>query len=288
MPDNFTVTNAIWTYIIPIVGLVIAAITAFGVFYGPKLVAKRQEKKEQLKTHFEGLKQNVIFKILQIISGVINDHGTLEASTLRGNRTMDDDPFPLLFGFEEMDEYQAFQVHYLEIDRTWRELITLIWKHNKDVEAALKELEETIGNSKDLPPIKPDVTPIEEKVIPATITLLFQATYYLAQGERPQWDFSKLHVRDQGEFKMLSLGNDLVAITVSEKVEQCVSALLEIQNSFRERLLGLGGNAFQLSMRLKTLAYKLKNIYDYGLISNKAGYKFVPTKDCVICKRIFY
>jgi len=288
MTDNITVGDVILKYIIPVAGILIAAITAFGVFYGPRLVAKRQEKKGKLSTHFDGIKQKIISPILQITSGIVDEYGTLDTSTLRGSRTMDDDPFPLILGFEEIDEYQAFQIHYPATDRKWRELITQTWTHNKDAKDALKELEEKIVSNKNLPPIKPGVQPTEEKVIPTTTVLLFQATYYLAQGERPRWDFSKLHVRDQGEFKMLSLGNNLVAITVSEKVEQCVSALLEIQNSFKERLLGLGGHAFQLKKRFQALVYELQLIYDYGLISKRIGHKFATTKDCVICKRIFY
>jgi len=88
MTDTVTATSAIGTYIIPILGLVIAAITAFGVFYGPRRVARRQEKKEKLKTHFEGLYQKIISQIFQIISGVVDECGTLDASTLRGSRML--------------------------------------------------------------------------------------------------------------------------------------------------------------------------------------------------------
>ena len=156
--------------------------------------AKRQEKKEKLKTHFEGLKQKIIDKILQIISGVVNEHGTLEASMLIGKRTMDDASFPVLFGFEEIDEYQAFQTHYPTTDKKWRELVTQVWKQNEDVNAALKEVEEFISNNPDLPPIKPYDPSKEEKVIPQTITLLYRAIYSTAQGQRPRFDFSKLNI----------------------------------------------------------------------------------------------
>jgi hypothetical protein len=281
--------NFILVWLIPIAGFFIAAITAFGVFYGPKLVAKRQEKKEKLKIHFEGLKQSIIVKIFQIITGVINDYGTLEASTLRGNMTMEDAHFPILFGFEEMDEYQAFQAHYPEIDKTWRELIALIWKQNEDVESALGEIEEYINENPDLPPVKKYYPLTEEKVISGTIPLIYRAIYSIAKGENPQCDFSKLHVDDYNEYQHIIVNKEVVAVTTKDRVDRCMSAFLELQTSetFKNRTQGLASNAFQLSKRLESLANMLKNIHDYGLISNKVGYKFAQTKDCIICKRIF-
>jgi len=290
MTDNITAGDVILKYIIPVAGILIAAITAFGVFYGPRLVAKRQEKKGKLSTHFDGIRQKIIYTIVQIISGIADDYGTLDASTLRGSKTMDDDPFPILFGFEERDEYQAFQTHYPTTDKKWQELVTQTWKHNEDVEAAIKELEEIIKNNPDLPPIKPFAPSKEEKVIPETITLIYRAIYSIAQGQRPLYDFSELHVTDYGEFQIISVSNASVVITTKEKIEQCKSALLELQNSssLRERALGLSGNTFQLTKKFEALTHELQSIYDYGLISNKVGHKFAPTKHCVICKRIFY
>jgi hypothetical protein len=290
MTDNVTATNTIGTYIIPILGLVIAGITAFGVFLGPRLVAKRQEKKEKLKTHFEGLKQKVISQILQIIPGIVDEYGTLDASTLRGSRTMEDDPFPIILGFDVRDEYQSFQAHYPVTNKKWRELIAQTWTHNKDAEVALKELEEIIKNKSSLPPIKLDDTLAEEKIIFSAIPLLFKSIYHLVQGKKPRYDFSKMKDMDYNALQLIKIENIPIAMASEENVEKYKAALLEVQNmsSYRERVLGLHGNAFQLMKRFEALAYELQLIYDYGLISKKAGHKFEPIKECAICKRIFH
>jgi len=290
MTDNVTATSAIGTYIMPILGLVIAAITAFGVFYGPRRVARRQEKKEKLKTHFEGLNQKIISQILQIISGIVDECGTLDASTLRGSRTMEDDPFPAILGFEVLDEYQSFQAHYPSTDQKWRELITQTWTHNKDAEAALKELEEIIISKSNLPPIKPDDTSVEEKIISSAIPLLFKSIYYSVRGEKPRYDFTKMKAIDYNMLQLIKIGHMPIAMASKGNVEKYKSALLEVQNmpSYRERVSSLHGNAFQLMKRFEALAYEMQLIYDYGLISKKAGHKFEPIKECAICKRIFY
>jgi hypothetical protein len=255
-----------------------------------KLQEKQNKKQEALEKHFEELKKTIILEILTIVSGVINDYGTLEASTLRGNRTMEDAPFPLLFGFEERDEYQAFQSHYPKTDKTWRGLITQIWEQNEDVNVALEEIREYINNNPDLPLVKVYYPPTEEKVMTETVTLIYQAIYSIAHGEQPLYDFSKLHVSDYEKYQQISVADRIIAITDKEKTEKCKFAFLELQTSkqFRDRALGLGGNAFQIKMSLETLAYGLNDIYSYGLVSNKEGQKFEPNKYCKICNSLFY
>ena len=275
---------------IVIISMVVGTLLGFALnLWRDKLLEKKNKKQEALEKHFEELEQTVILEILKIISGVINDQGTLEASTLRANRTMDDPPFPLLFGFEERDEYQAFQVHYSKTDETWRGLLVKIWKQNEDVNATLKEIEEYISNNPDLPPIKPYNPSKGEQVIPETITLIFQAIYSIAHGRRSLYDFSKLRVSDYEKYQQVSVSNQIVAVTTKEKTEKCKSAFIELQNSktFRDRAQGLEGNAFQIMMSLKALAYKLNDIHSYGLISNKEGHNFEPNKSCEICNKLF-
>ena len=241
-------------WIIAIISIVIGTLLGFGLnLWRDNILEKKNKKQEAIEKHFEELKQTIIMNILKIISGVINNYGTLEASTLRGNRTMDDPPFPLIFGFEELDEYQAFQAHYPETDKAWRGLIVNIWKQNEDVSTALKEIEEYINNNPDFPPIKAFTTPTEEKVIPETIKLIYQTIYSIAQGQTPQYDFSKLHISKYENYQQISVSSQIIAITSEEAIEKCKSAFLELQNSeqFRNRVLGLGGNAFQLMMQLK-------------------------------------
>ena len=278
-------------WIIVIISVVIGTLTGFWLnLWRDKLLEKKRKTQEALEKHFKELGQAVILEVLNIISGVINDYGTLEASTLRGNRTMDDPPFPLLFGFEERNEYQAFQTHYPDADKIWRELITKTWEHNNDVDAALKEIEEYINNDPDLPPIKPYDSSKEEKVIPATIRRIYQTIYSISQGQRPRYDFSKLRVSEYSDFQHISIEGEIIAITTIEKTDKCKSAFLKLQSSdkFKSRALGLGGNAFQIMMRFKALYYKLNDIYSYGLVSNKEGHKFEYNKKCEICNKLFH
>jgi len=277
-------------WVIAIISVIVGALLGFGLnLWKDKLLEKNARRQIALKNHFEELKQVVISEILAIISGVINDHGTLEASTLRGRRTIDDPRFPLLFGFEERDEYQAFQIHYPDTDKKWRELLVEIWKQNEDVETTLKNIEEYITSNPCFPPIKP-YPPKEEKVLPETITQIYQAIYSIAQGQHPRYDFSKLEVSDYNNYQHIVLNHQIVAITAKENTEKCKSAFLELQNSehFRDLAQGLKGNAFQITMNLKTLDYQLKDICSYGLISNKEEHKFEPEKNCSICSNLFY
>ena len=276
-------------WVIAIISVAIGTLMGFGLnLWRDKLQESKNKKQEALEKHFEKLKQIVILEILKIISGLRNDHGALEASTLREKRTMDDPPFPLIFGFEELEEYQSFQAHYPETDKAWRELVTKTWKQNEDVSAALKEIEEYINKNPYLPPIKPYNPPNEEKVMPEIITVIYQSIYSIAQGQRPVYDFSKLHVSDYEKYQQISVGNQIVAITTNGRAEKCKSALLELQTSkaFRDRAMGLAGNAFQIMMSLKTLAYRLNDIYSYGLISSKREQKFEPNNSCQICNNL--
>jgi len=276
-------------WVIVIISVIVGALLGFGLnLWKDRILEKNERRQIALKNHFEELKQVVISEILTIISGIINDYGTLEASTLRGSRTIDDPPFPLLSGFEERGEYQAFQIHYPDADGEWRGLLVKIWKQNEDVEAALKKIEEYITSNPYFPPIKDPSK--DEKVLPGTIKQIYQAIYSIAQGQRPPYDFSELDVSDYSDYQHIILGHQIVATTIRENTEKCKSAFLELQNSehFRDLAQGLGGNAFQIIMNLKSLAYQLNDICSYGLISNKEGHKFEPDKNCSICSNLFY
>lgn len=290
MTDNVAATSIFLTYTLPILGIVIAAITAFGVFYGPRLVAKRQEKKGKLQTHFDGIKEKIIGNTIQIVANAINDHGIIDASILRGSRTTDDDPFPLIIGFEETDEYQAFQVHYPNTDKTLQALINETWKHNKDVNNVREEIEQYVNSHPDLPTVKP-YNPVKGgMVVTQAISHIYSTIYSIAQGQRPYCDFSKISINNMGELQSLSVNQEIIALTDAGKAEKCMTVLLELQNSqvFKDKALVLHGKAIHLKNRFEALAYELQLIYDYGLISKKAGYSFEPIKKCAICKRIFY
>ena len=278
-------------WVIAVISVLVGTIAGFGLnLWRDKLLEKEKRRQDALEKHFEELKQTVITEILKIILGVVNDCGTLEASTTRESRTIEDAPFPISFGFEERNNYQALQAHYPEIYKTWRELITQILKHNEDVDATLEEIEEYINNNPDLPQVKLYDPPTEEKVTPSTIRRIYQAIYSIAQGQRPQYDFSRLHVQDYGDYQYIIAEDNVVAIIRNIEPEKCKSAFNELVTSkqIRDRALGIAGNASQIIMSLKTLAYNLDDIYSYGLISNKEGYKFQPNKDCRICNSIFY
>lgn len=252
----------------------------------------KKEEKEKLKSHFNEVKEIIISPLLQIIDGLQLRNGYLEASSIISLREMLDlsnYPFPLKLGLEERDEYASFKAHFPRIEEKLQELIGKTLRHNETAKDFFNSVREHIESDPNLPPIKPDTRPIEEKVISHTIGYMVQTLYYVALGYKPIYDFNKATSEKVNGFWMVRVGDTGFAIVTREKIEHCKSSFIQIQESknLRRTALGINGSANQIIAEFEGLAKKLNIVISRGLITKDTNYNFIPVNDCLICRELF-
>jgi len=281
------ITGSIVTLIAFILGLL------GNMWYG-SYQEKKKIRKEQLDKHFKEEIIATISILLKIIEGVKTNHGTIVAPDINRSKTMDDEPFPLSFGFENTHEYEAFTAHYPSIQQSWKEFIKKVWTHNLRVENRIDEIRQILENDKELPQIKKYEEKVAEKIFPEIPSLLFKGIYDLATGQRTVLDFSNAEIKDQFPCRYLILGayNILVsesdeAIQIEDKVfgvnprvETYKIKLADIQKSelLREKAIKLSEDCEQLIIELWDIKDKLE------LISKHGRNSFKSDKDCDICR----
>jgi len=112
-----------------IIGLIVAAVTAIGVFLGPRLTAKwqrRQQKQDMmLKAHFEEMKREVQ-EITRIISRVTEDYGEIASHSEASYSEITSVVLP-----ELSDNFIA---HFSEETTKLGEYSRRIEEHNRDYE----------------------------------------------------------------------------------------------------------------------------------------------------------
>ncbi|MCL0082428.1 hypothetical protein M1O14_01685 [Dehalococcoidia bacterium] len=128
------------SHILEITGLVISAIVAFGVFWGPKLAEKRRERREKLKRHYDELVHRVLMPMDSEISKVI----VREGSFLCGNVSLAVS-FPQTFEFEQGEFFRSFGLHFPRIARRWRQFKAEITDHNNKIETFVEEIKSSMA-----------------------------------------------------------------------------------------------------------------------------------------------
>jgi len=108
------------------IGIALAAVAAVGVFVGPLLATRFQERKrerdEKLRIHFENLQMEIMNPIRDLAWNLTNRDGEL---TYYGDR-------PVLPNneIEQRDSFVYFTLHFPAIAEEWRELKEKALKHN--------------------------------------------------------------------------------------------------------------------------------------------------------------
>lgn len=286
-------TNQIWTYIIPIIGLIIAAITAFGVFYGPKLVAKSQEKKEKLKKHFSDLQDGATKPLSDITANINIKNGLIINNS------------PQSFAHLDSEQLECFQAHYPIFADKWQELAGK-WtkqkgltggrwtKHNEKVDSFENKVKEfmtrRLAEMGITLPIKP--YQVRQEIISEMIVSTLLKTFYEeAQGQPVICDFGKATIIEDSDFYTIEVCGTKWATTKNrDTAEKCNSILIDIQNSldFRKEASLTIEEAKQIKGEFEELLSNLDKIQSRGFISKDPKYKFQAVKKCHIYKELFY
>ena len=252
----------------------------------------KKEEKDKLNNHFSEIEAIIISPLLQFIDGLQLRNGYLEASSIMNLRELEDIsnyPFPPKLGLEARDEYASFKAHFPIMEEQLRELNSKTLSHNETAKNFSNNIRDHIESDPNLPPIKPDNPPIEEKVIPMTVGYMLQNLYNIALGYKPIHDFNKATSEVINNFRMLRVGDTGFAIVSKENLEYCKSSFIKIQESknLRDTALEINGSATQIITEFGELAKKLNIIMSRGLITEDTNYNFKPVNDCLICRELF-
>ena len=149
----------VWQFIsanaLPIIGLIVAAITALGVFLGPRLAAKWQREKERrdadLRAHFKDLERSIAGPLRRwddpewgrgwdVLPGRIRHVGYLILEMGELSTT---------FPFDENSvDFEAFEAHFPDEANEWKDFRNKanrhIATHNNFVKVVKKALEEKL------------------------------------------------------------------------------------------------------------------------------------------------
>lgn len=273
-------TNQIWTSVILIIGLVIAAITAVGVFYGPKLVAKSQEKKESLRNHFKHLETIVIKPISDTMRGIATYGETL---SIKGASYGSPHYASLIRNFEQGDFY-IFKLHFPDLAEKVTKLLNEVNQHNERCESFTNKLKELIEEKTGLTVTKGKERPFIYEDVPH---YLRQTLYQLVKSESPTHDFRQARIENKIDFwevgtKTTSYSN----VTTEEEGNSCKRGLIELMEStaLLEEISDILNKANQLENKSRSIADSLDlTCRQYGV-----GQLLNEEKDCPYCQVIFH
>lgn len=277
-----------------IIGIVVAAITAIGVFYGPKLVAKSQERKEKLRKHFNDLQDGAIKPLISIIAGL-------------GISTQGDIFTNFSGSFSELDNEQleCFQAHYTKLGDKWQEL-TGKWtkqqgrvggrwdEQNEKVDTLENQIRESIEKkckeSNISLPIRPFVAN-QELINDGLLRTLCGTICNKSQGISTDCDFNEAKIEEENNFYIVEVcATKWARARTADTAEKLKSIFTLIQNSpeFRQQASLMIENAKQIKNEFDELLADLDKIQSRGFVSKDPKYKFQAVKKCAICKELFY
>jgi len=265
-----------------IIGLIIGAITAIGVFLGPRLVAKRQEKKEKLRKHFDDLLVDCIKPLISVIARV---------SITSSSTIITDSPGPL--EAVDAEQLECFETHYSKLDG-WRELEGKWKQHNEKVDAFEGEIKELIQAKCAKKNISLPIIPsgANQEWINDNLPYTLSATICeKSQGSRIECDFSEAKIQEEANFYIVELcATKWARAGTTDMAKTLKSIFSVIQNSaeFAQQASELMKDAKQIKAKFEELLMNLEKIHSRALMSKDPRYKFKPIKNCPICKELFY
>lgn len=272
--------NGIWTYIIPIIGLVIAAITAFGVFYGPKLVAKSQEKKESLRNHFKHLETIVIKPISDTMRGIATYGETL---SIKGASYGSFHYASLITNFEQGDFY-IFKLHFPKLAEKVTKQLNEVNQHNELCESFTNKLKELIEEKTGLPVSEGKGRPFIYADVPS---YLRQTLCDLAEPKSLRHDFRQARIEKKNDFwEVFTPGIIYAQVTTEEQGNSCKHGLIELMEStsLLEEISYILKNANQLENESRSIA----DLLDLTCRQYGVGQLLNEEKDCPYCQVIFH
>jgi len=288
-----------------IISLLVAAITAIGVFLGPKLVAKWQREKErqdrELRIHFEDLERITVGlsetsgdeqqdeESWDVPSGYTYHQGyaILEIGKLSGS-------FSVLMK-ENSEDFKAFEAHFPEKAMQWKDLKSrineYIGNYNNFVKDVKKALEERLSPL----PILDEVpkVPLEYADI-RMLSPLFQCWLPSARDYKPRYHIeetsnkSKLGVPNYANYTLEINGSPCVFTKTYDEAEKCKACFVSLRES--AKYIQKASEPFHIAKELNK-SYKEfgeELVRDFEFISKYGiGKKFKICKErCPVCQKI--
>lgn len=266
------------THTVEAVGIIIAAITAVGVFAGPWFASWRHRKKTEedtrLSVHFEHLKREAQ-SVISLARGAGNEYGRVEFATSQIS--------------------DSFKAHFSGEWEEWTKWVEKAEKHNHDYEGFRQKIEKDF-ESKGIH-VKSDIhSQANTCIFTDVFNPLFVQWRELAEGRRPWVDFQKIDSipREHG-YLLYARGweANVVAFAKSkDEREKCESALAEVAKDEENQgeAAKLNNSANELVEQAKgfadKFAGKLDDIHEFW--PGKRTNRFEKLKKiCPDCKELF-
>jgi len=266
------------THTVEAVSIIIAAITAIGVFAGPWFAGWRQRKNmeqdRKLRAHFEHLKRGAQ-SVISLARGAGNEYGRVE------------------FGTSQIAG--SFKAHFSGEWEEWTKWVEKAEKHNHDYEGFRQKIEKDF-ESKGIH-VKSDIqSQANTCILTDVLNPLFVRWRELAEGKRPWVDFQKIVSIPVESGYLLYAGGweaSVVAFAKSkDEQEKCESALAEVAKDEENQgeVAKLNNSANELVEQAKgfadKFAGKLDDIHEFW--PGKRTNKFEKLKKiCPYCKELF-
>jgi len=274
------------------VGIIIAAITAIGVFVGPWLASRRQrkiaEQDRKLKIHFEELKREAQ-EIIRIISRVSEDYGEIVSHSEATYSEITSVVLP-----QPSDNFMA---HFPEEMTKLGEYSRRIEAYNRDYEAFRAKIIDALNSEETLVldwKIAITAPCISESVVDPLISYW---TEFTPNGRTwPDFRFMEESPYADGQIDLCPKGWAASAAarvrTESDKVKYC-RALREVaaNEEFKREATTLRSAARQLLNEIRTFPTRLLDKLDNvdRLWPGTKKYTFrKEKKNCPRCKEIFH
>ena len=189
-------------HIIAVVGVLIAVITAIGVFLGPWCANRWQERKriysEAMTNHFQILNQDIIQPLIDDLGCLINDEGRIlsrNASSLFSTYLFCGyhNPFDTMMS---SGPYDSFRLHFPADSEAIRGCIDKLHGYNKTVEDFHEEIKTIVTESTELSLRDGGPPSFIYSTVPEDLR---RALVQLGRNEKLGDDFRSLKIVDEGE-----------------------------------------------------------------------------------------
>lgn len=278
------------------IGIIIAAITAIGVFVRPWVAGWRQRKNTEqdrkLRAHFEELKKEaqLIMTSAACVSVIIDDNAEVIVPTMGSYGQ-------IITSIEEAQVSGSFEAHFREQAKEFNGLKQEIRKYNTTCEDFQRKIKVAF-ESKGIPVVQNDQGKLPVFIYEASLDALFNKWIGLALNKYPRSDFQKIGSSPvEGGYKIFTGGwGGSVTVFMFGKTEderrKCELALVEIAGDVenQRRTAEILDSANRLTGKAEEFRHQLAseiNSIDKFWPGKKTNEFKRLKKNCPDCKRLF-
>lgn len=286
--------SELWQFVsankLQIIMLIVLAVTAIGVFVGPRRSAKWQREEErhhkELRIHFKGLSEEVMNPIREAnIPSSIESLSYLQPTGFSASLS------------KNSESFRAFEAHFPDEAKGWKDFESKANKYIGNHNGFIKEVQKALKQRAPLPSFSvmehktsSPLPFIDTKALSPLINIWLART----KGCRPSFDFEKAEIEEgtggQGQYFVLKTNAYTCAYTTTrEQAEQCKSMFITLQKDqgYEEKAAGLLSEWQELEKHFGKFKDEIRKrcdfIRDFGI-----GKDFKEREDCPICQKVFY